>query len=83
MLITKEWSAPKPLEFGKSILVKSSQGNFSFKIYSAKGKSVEGIIQDRVHRINADDELIRLIRFPMISFRANTNNELHVEFELM
>jgi len=81
MQITKEWSEPKPFEFGKNIQVKSSHPNFSFKIFSAKGKSVEGIITERVHIINADNELIRLIRLPMISFRANTNDELHVEFE--
>ena len=81
MLITKKWSEPKPIEFGKNILVQSSHGNFSYTIYSAIGKSVEGIINERVHTINADDELIRLIRLPMIAFRANTNDELHVDFE--
>ncbi len=83
MLITKQWSDPKPIEFGKNILVRSSHPNFAFKIFTAKGKFVEGIITERVHTINADDELIRLIRLPMISFRANTNDELHVDFEMM
>lgn len=81
MLITKEWSEPKQIEFGKNIVVRSSHGNFTYKIYSARGKSVEGIIYDRVHTILANDELIRLIRLPVISFRANTNDELHVDFE--
>ena len=83
MLITKEWSNPRPIEFGRNILVKSSHGNFAYKIYTAKGKSVEGIIHERIHTINADDELIRLIRLPMISFRANTSEELHVDFEFI
>jgi len=64
MLVTKEWSDPKPVESGRNILVRSPHGNFTYKIYSAKGKSVEGIIHDRVHIIQADDERIRLIRFP-------------------
>lgn len=80
MLITKEWSKPRSVEFGKSILVRSSHPNFYFKIYSAKGQSVEGLITERVFTINADDELIRLVRLPMISFRAINNQELHVEF---
>ncbi|HMC87311.1 MAG TPA: hypothetical protein VKI61_17420 [Chitinophagaceae bacterium] len=83
MMVTKEWSLPKPVEFGKNILVRSSHGNFSFKIYSTKGKSTEGTIHQRVHTIVADTELIRLIRFPVISFRANTNDELHVNFEIL
>ena len=83
MLITKKWSEPKPVEFGKNILVRSSLPNFDYRIYTATGKSVEGTITQRVHTINADDELIRLIRFPMISFRAKTNDELHVDFEMM
>lgn len=83
MLITKEWSDPKPLEYGKNILIRSFQGNFSYKIYSARGRSVEGVIDERVHTICADDVLVRLIRLPMIAFRANTNDELHVDFELM
>ena len=83
MLITKEWSQPKPLEFGKNILVKSSHVNFTYKIFTARGKSIEAIIHDRIHIINADNEFIRLIRFPMISFRANTNDELHVDFEIV
>jgi len=83
MLVTKQWSDPRSIEFGKNILVKSSHGDFAYKIYSAKGKSVERIIQERIHTINADDELIRLIRLPMISFRANTNDELHVDFEII
>ena len=83
MLVTKEWPDPKPVEFGRNILVRSSHGNFTYKIYSAKGKSVEGIVHDRVHTIQADDELISLIRFPMICFRANTHDELHVDFEMV
>ena len=83
MLVTKEWSEPKPIEFGRNILVRSSHGNFTYRIYSAKGKSVEGVIHHRVYTIEADDKLIRLIRFPMISFRANTHDELHVNFELV
>ena len=81
MLVTKKWSEPKPIEFGKNILVRASHGNFAYKIYSASGQSTEGIIQDRIHTIDADDEFVRLIRFPMISFRANTNDELHVDFQ--
>ena len=83
MLITKEWSEPKQVKYGDNIVVRSSQGNFNYEIYSSNGKSVEGIIHQRLHTINVDDELIRLIRFPMISFRNNTSLELHINFETL
>ncbi len=83
MLITKQWSEPKPIEYGKNVLIKSSHENFDYKIYTSTGKSVQGTIHSRTYIIDADHELIRLIRFPVISFRANTNDELHVDFEII
>jgi hypothetical protein len=81
MLVTKEWSEPKQLEYGKDILVRSSRGNFNYKVYSANGETIQGTIHGREHIITASDEFFRVINSPMLCFRANTNDELHVEFE--
>ncbi len=82
MLITNEWSAPISIPFGKNIIVTTSHPNFAYKIFSTIGRSVEGIIKERLHTIDAGDELIGLIRTPLISFRAITTAELHVNFQI-
>jgi len=46
-------------------------------------KTISELKQKNTGGVVVNDELIRFIRLPMISFRANTNDEPHVEFEMI
>ena len=81
MLVTKEWSEPKQIESGKNIIVRSSHGNFNYKIFSANGETIQGTIHGREQIIPASEEFFWVIHSPMLCLRANTNDELHVDFE--
>jgi hypothetical protein len=85
MLITNEWSRPKPLEYGKNVRLRFSKGNFIAKIHSATGQSIQVPVPDdrREFEIIANDySSLKDILPPQLSFKTNGSADIHVEYEL-
>lgn len=79
MLITNEWSVPTGIEYGKNIRILSSKGNYTIKVFSSDGTSLEFPVIDerKVFEIPAE-EILKIVR-PMISFKSNLKEEMHIE----
>lgn len=79
MLITNEWSAPAGIEYGKNIRILSSKGNYTVKVFSSDGTSLEFPVIDERKAFEIPAEEIRTIVQPMISFKSNLKEEMHIE----
>lgn len=79
MLITNEWSAPAGIEYGKNIRILSSKGNYTVKVFSSDGTSLEFPVIDERKAFEIPAEEIRTIVRPMISLKSNFKEEMHVE----
>lgn len=64
MLITNEWSSPKPIQYGKNIRTRFSKGNFEVKVHSATGQSVGRFIADDRKEFIISAQEIREILHP-------------------
>jgi hypothetical protein len=79
MLITNEWSAPAGIEYGKNIHILSSKGNYTVKVFSSDGTSLEFPVIDERKAFEIPAEEIRTIVQLMISFKSNLKEEMHIE----
>ncbi|MBC8032836.1 MAG: hypothetical protein H7Y03_01730 [Chitinophagaceae bacterium] len=80
MLISQEWSSPKKIEYGKNIQIRFSKPGFSVKVFSADGTVREHeITSGKEFEIRAAE--INAISHPHISFRAHSEEEIHVRVE--
>lgn len=77
MLINKEWSNAQKLTYGKNITLEYSNPGFIVKVFNESGASYEKqISEEKVTEIRAAD--IMNISHPMIIFKTNTVQEIHV-----
>lgn len=79
MLITNEWSTPMGIEYGKNIRILSSKGNYTINVFSADGTSFEFPINDERKVFEIEAEKISTALRPMIKFKSNLKEEMHLE----
>ena len=79
MLITNEWSAPAGIEYGKNIRILSSKGNYTIRVFSPDGTSLEFPVIDERKTFEIPAEKISIVVRPMISFKSNLKEEMHIE----
>ncbi len=85
LLVTRQWSNPSSVEYGRDIRVYASTEKFSYKIYGANMGSVEAPIIEKAAPliISKDNPYIRGIENPMISFKSNTDEPVRIDFETL
>jgi hypothetical protein len=81
MLITNEWSVPKPVEYGRNIRIQASQGGFTASVFNASGASVEKSLSKIERQLEFLADEIAVVNPQMIRFKTD-EGETHVEYEL-
>lgn len=80
MLISTEWSAPKPVEYGRNIRIRSSRGGVMAIIVNASGSSLQKTINDRDRQTEFYAGEIAAINPAMLRLKTE-NGEARIEFE--
>lgn len=81
MLITKESSIPKSIEYGKNIKIRSSKGGFTITVFNASGISIGKSVRPDQKELVIQAGEIAHINPQMIRFNTE-EGEIHVEYEL-
>jgi len=83
MIITDEWSDLVPVEYGKNIVIRFTNGSFLVKVINAIGISHEAYISGKgvKEHISYAYE-IKDIWHPVISFKNKARGRSYIEFSL-
>ena len=81
MLISNEWSVPKPVEYGKNIGIRSSKSGITVRVFNASGISIEKPVSNTTKQVEFYTNEIAGINPQMIQFRTR-EQDARIEYEL-
>lgn len=78
----EKWSDPRPLQYGKNIVIRSSKGQIEAQVFNAAGYIVSKQINDRDRQVEFSYSEIAGVNPQMIRFKSAAG-EVKIEYELL
>jgi Fic family protein len=82
LTVGANWTDARPVQYGKSIVIRSSIGGIDVEVFNAAGNVVRREINELDKQVTISAEEIAAVKPQMIRFRS-ANGEAKIEYELL